>query len=248
MIFLVRVVGLSPGVIGLLFSAAGPRRARRRDDRRPGQPPGRHGQDHLAVRPRDRPVHAPDAAHRARAGACRSSPVGMFMQRIGVVLYNVAQVSFRQSVTPEHMLGRMNATMRFLVWGTLPLGGLAGGVLGELFGARTALWISAVPAAAGRGAAAALPAAHDARPARRGPGRRLSLGQAASRRSRRSSIETAWQARKPRATARAISLLDASHSKDCRIPLRVRLPGVLHETACRCRSDPRRRASRRRRR
>jgi hypothetical protein len=66
------------------------------------------------------------------------------MQGIGVVLYNVNQVSFRQSVTPENMLGRMNATMRFVVWGTLPLGGLAGGILGELFGARTTLRVSAV--------------------------------------------------------------------------------------------------------
>lgn len=37
----------------------------------------------------------------------------------------------------------MNATMRFVVWGVLPLGGLIGGVLGEVLGARTTLWISA---------------------------------------------------------------------------------------------------------
>jgi hypothetical protein len=60
------------------------------------------------------------------------------------VVYNVTQLSFRQGLTPEHLLGRMNATMRFLVWGTLPLGGLIGGVLGQLLGPRPTLWVAAI--------------------------------------------------------------------------------------------------------
>ncbi|MFJ6135252.1 MFS transporter [Kitasatospora sp. NPDC092286] len=62
----------------------------------------------------------------------------------GAVVYNVAQVSFRQSVCPPELLGRMNATMRFLVWGTLPLGALAGGAVAAAAGPRTALWVCAV--------------------------------------------------------------------------------------------------------
>lgn len=62
----------------------------------------------------------------------------------GVVIYNVTQVSFRQAVCPERLLGRMNATMRFLVWGTMPIGGLLGGALGSLIGVRAALLIAAV--------------------------------------------------------------------------------------------------------
>ncbi|WP_078911431.1 MFS transporter [Streptomyces sp. NRRL WC-3742] len=61
----------------------------------------------------------------------------------GAVAYNVAQVSFRQSVCPPELLGRMNATMRFLVWGTLPLGGLLGGVVADAAGPRAALWLCA---------------------------------------------------------------------------------------------------------
>lgn len=38
----------------------------------------------------------------------------------------------------------MNATVRFLVWGTLPLGGLLGGALGELLGVRAALVVAVV--------------------------------------------------------------------------------------------------------
>jgi MFS family permease len=42
---------------------------------------------------------------------------------LGAVVYNINQVSFRQGLCPEHLLGRMNATIRFLVWGTMPIGG-----------------------------------------------------------------------------------------------------------------------------
>lgn len=61
-----------------------------------------------------------------------------------VVVYNITQVSFRQGLCPPHLLGRMNATMRFLVWGTMPLGGLLGGVLGEKVGVRETLLIAAI--------------------------------------------------------------------------------------------------------
>jgi hypothetical protein len=70
-----------------------------------------------------------------------AAAAGYSISAIGVVVYNVTQVSFRQGLTPERMLGRMNATMRFLVWGTMPIGALIGGVLGELVGARNTLWI-----------------------------------------------------------------------------------------------------------
>jgi len=67
---------------------------------------------------------------------------GQFVSFIGVVVYNVNQVSLRQAIVPLRLQGRMNATMRFLVWGTIPLGALAGGFLGELLGLRTAIGIA----------------------------------------------------------------------------------------------------------
>ena len=70
--------------------------------------------------------------------------VGQVVFGIGVVVYNVTQVSFRQGITPDRLLGRMNATMRFLVWGSMPLGGVAGGLLGTWFGVHNTLWIGAV--------------------------------------------------------------------------------------------------------
>jgi hypothetical protein len=67
-------------------------------------------------------------------------PVGMAMTSFGQVLYNVAQISYRQALCPPGLLGRMNASIRFLVFGALPLGGLAGGILGERLGVHAALW------------------------------------------------------------------------------------------------------------
>ena len=67
----------------------------------------------------------------------------MFLKTFGVVLYNVAQVSFRQRLCPRPMLGRMNASIRFLVWGVMPIGGFLGGVLGHAFGLRSVFWIEA---------------------------------------------------------------------------------------------------------
>ncbi|MFF3286080.1 MFS transporter [Streptomyces sp. NPDC003023] len=61
----------------------------------------------------------------------------------GAVVYNIAQVSFRQALCPPRLLGRMNATLRFLMWGTLPLGALAGGAVAGAFGTRTALFVCA---------------------------------------------------------------------------------------------------------
>ena len=59
------------------------------------------------------------------------------------VAYNINQVSIRQAICPPRLLGRMNASVRFLVWGTLPLGGFLGGAFGALLGIRTTLWIAA---------------------------------------------------------------------------------------------------------
>ncbi|WP_040339878.1 MFS transporter [Candidatus Blastococcus massiliensis] len=77
--------------------------------------------------------------------------VGMFGYSWAVVAYNVVQVSFRQRLCPPELLGRMNASVRFLVFGTMPLGGLLGGVLGTWIGVVPTLWI----AAAGQALAAA---------------------------------------------------------------------------------------------
>jgi MFS family permease len=60
------------------------------------------------------------------------------------VAYNITQVSLRQAITPERLQGRMNAAMRWIVWGTIPLGTLLGGALGQTIGLHAALWVGAI--------------------------------------------------------------------------------------------------------
>ena len=69
---------------------------------------------------------------------------GLFLVSFSATVYNVNQVSFRQRLCPDRLLGRMNATMRFVVWGVLPIGALIGGFLGAAFGLRTTLWVGAL--------------------------------------------------------------------------------------------------------
>lgn len=53
---------------------------------------------------------------------------------------NVNQLTLRQSITPQRLLGRMNAVARFMYWGTMPIGSALGGVVAETIGLRTTLF------------------------------------------------------------------------------------------------------------
>jgi predicted MFS family arabinose efflux permease len=57
------------------------------------------------------------------------------------VMFNVNQLSLRQAITPERLMGRMNAVVRFMYWGTMPLGSLAGGALATVIGIRPTLFV-----------------------------------------------------------------------------------------------------------
>jgi MFS family permease len=63
-----------------------------------------------------------------------------------IVTYNIVQVSYRQAICPARLQGRMNAAMRFIVWGTIPFGALVGGALGSWIGLRETLVVGAIGA------------------------------------------------------------------------------------------------------
>jgi MFS family permease len=67
-----------------------------------------------------------------------------FISTIGVLVYNVVQVSYRQSLVPKEIQGRMNATMRTIVWGTMPLGSLLGGFFAQSYGIRETVGVMTV--------------------------------------------------------------------------------------------------------
>ncbi|WP_156178538.1 MFS transporter [Saccharothrix sp. ST-888] len=141
-VFWVRVLALSPGAIGLLLSVsaigglAGALCA--------GPLAQRFGQARLIWL--SLTVSSPFAVLWPLSGGGAGAAVfgaGSAVVLFSAVVYNVAQVSFRQSICPPALLGRMNATMRFLVWGTMPLGALAGGAIAAAAGPRAALWVCA---------------------------------------------------------------------------------------------------------
>jgi hypothetical protein len=49
-------------------------------------------------------------------------------------VYNICNVSLRQKLTPSELLGQMTAAMRFVSWGTIPLGALLGGAMAQRLG------------------------------------------------------------------------------------------------------------------
>ena len=57
----------------------------------------------------------------------------------GAVLYAINYLALRQAITPDRLLGRMTATMRFLTVAVAPLGSLVGGALATAVGLRATL-------------------------------------------------------------------------------------------------------------
>lgn len=144
-LFLTRELGLSPGILGFIFAAANvgflvgalataPITTRLGLGRAIGLTALLPGLGLLAL-----PL----------AGGPLPAVVGLlvaaqFVGSLAIPVYNINQVSLRQTITPQRLQGRMNATMRFIVWGTMPLGALFGGTLGGVIGLRGALWVGAL--------------------------------------------------------------------------------------------------------
>jgi MFS family permease len=70
--------------------------------------------------------------------------VAFALVEFGIVLYNVSGISLTQALTPERLLGRVNASRRFVVWGTIPLGSLVSGALASTIGLRPTMFVGAI--------------------------------------------------------------------------------------------------------
>lgn len=66
----------------------------------------------------------------------------MFLMSFTVLTYNITQVSARQRLCPEKLLGRMNASIRFFVWGVMPISAILTGFIASAIGIVATLWIS----------------------------------------------------------------------------------------------------------
>jgi MFS family permease len=69
--------------------------------------------------------------------------VSGLVQGPAVMVVNVNALSLRQAVTPDHLLGRVNATGRWIAWGAIPLGAIVGGVLATTIGLRPTIAVGA---------------------------------------------------------------------------------------------------------
>lgn len=144
-LFATREIGLSPAVLGIAGATAGVGLVL-------GSLLARHAEHTLGVGPSiiiaslfgsGAGVLVPLAAW---YNALSLPLVLVFEVIFGICLpvYNINQVSLRQAITPEHLMGRMTATIRFCVWGVVPFGALAGGWLGESVGLTTAMWVGSL--------------------------------------------------------------------------------------------------------
>lgn len=70
--------------------------------------------------------------------------LAQFLIGFAQTMYNINQISLRQEITPERLQGRMNASMRFIVWGAIPIGSLLGGALGSAIGLRPTLLVGGI--------------------------------------------------------------------------------------------------------
>ncbi|MFB7512268.1 MFS transporter [Streptomyces sp. NPDC056144] len=62
----------------------------------------------------------------------------------GTVTWNVVVVVLRQTLVPQHLLGRANSVYRLIAWGGLPIGAALGGVLAAEIGTRAVFASAAV--------------------------------------------------------------------------------------------------------
>ncbi len=144
-IFYLRIIGMSPELMGLLFSLGAV-----------GGLLGAMATPRIAARigeARTIPASAilfsvvmlplPAAALLPLPAAFALLVVQGFCMSFSILVYNITQVTFRQRITPGRLLGRMNASIRFCVWGVMPIMALAAGWLGTWLGTVPTLWIGA---------------------------------------------------------------------------------------------------------
>ena len=98
-------------------------------------------------------VHVPVAA--AWVIACSGVVSSYF-----ITIYNVTQMSLRQEICPPDMLGRMNAILRFAVWGVMPLGSFVAGIVASWVGVEATMYIFTAGSIAAGVAMGFTPAAH----------------------------------------------------------------------------------------
>jgi MFS family permease len=139
-VYLVRSLGASAGIVGLLVASEGA-----------GTLLG------AVITPRLSARYGSARAFRwaATMGAAAALLMPLATGTVGLVLFALGNAGFaggvvvlsilarthRHRVVPRDLLPRVMATVRFISWGVVPLGALATGLAASAFGNRRALWL-----------------------------------------------------------------------------------------------------------
>jgi MFS family permease len=144
LVFAVRELDLSPGVIGVVFSigSAGSLVAALTATRVSGR--FGIGPTTIATAVLWGPALLLIGLAPAGYGALPFLVASQVLLGFAAVVYNIVQVSYRQAICPPRLQGRMNSVMRFMVWGTIPLGTLLGGALATWIGMRETILVAAI--------------------------------------------------------------------------------------------------------
>ena len=144
-LYLVRVLGASPGLVGLLIAAEGV-----------GSLAG------AALTPRL--CRTAGSARAVLLSSLAGATLGLLMPAatggVGMVLFAVGNAGFaggvvissvvtrtyRQTESPPELLSRVMATVRFVSWGVIPIGSLMAGASAALLGTRPTLWLTCAAA------------------------------------------------------------------------------------------------------
>lgn len=143
LVYLVREVGLTPAVVGTVFSIGGI-----------GFVIG------AVIAPRVSARFGLGTALSAAAILASLAPLfyalaprslaallvaaGFFLYGLAALVWSVNSLSIRQATTPNAWLGRTSATMRLFSWGAIPFGSVVGGALANAVGLRTTILIGAL--------------------------------------------------------------------------------------------------------
>ncbi|MEU1574087.1 MFS transporter [Streptomyces collinus] len=139
-VFLVRTVGLNPGMVGLLLTSGSAGAVvgalvATRMSRRFGT-----ARALLLLQLTTTPFVLLLPMTTAGPGLLLFA-TGSFLVGLGISVANIMVGTFRQTYCPPHLLGRVVATAMMINHSTIPLGSLLGGVLGDAVGYRPAMWI-----------------------------------------------------------------------------------------------------------
>ena len=145
MLFVTRDLGFSPGILGMIFAAGGlsslvasllARTAERRMGSRGAMRAGLFFSGFALMLI----VLARDSSLPAVLLLLAQQLIG----DAGATVFSVNLVTLRQTTTPDHVLGRVHASLRVLGLAATLLGALAAGLIGQAFGLRAALITAAM--------------------------------------------------------------------------------------------------------